>query len=404
MSNLDADEPNPETADDYLRDRMIWDNRERVMRDYNITLSSVAVGWGDMMPTVTSSVMAGDPITDMSVLFGHMTLAAMVGGLILPVSAYTTADSDVMSLQRFLTPGAIFGGEIWSVMSAEPRLGNVLGVNLDIANALGLEDPGVLFDRGEWNWDVWREMMILATRDTTGDGIIDQFGLSGPQTDIMLNLFASNAAPMINDDLQYAFDHPHSLRALDFFFHIFNTDRVWNYDQAAEDPMGDHGRNSSVWRDGNSLFFDVALWMVDDDIPFEFGIVPYPPGPDNHRGYTWYSGFPQAMTILTGVQNPHDVHLIYERLMGWAGDEYWMVEEGTWVWARNQLRREADVQRWLNHVSNDNVFNDLARTIAGFYWVAGDFASAFWNNEHSVATAVEAFRPERQASIDELFN
>jgi multiple sugar transport system substrate-binding protein len=389
LTDTDADEPTPDTAYNYLVARMMWDNRERVQRDFNVNLSSIAVGWHDMMPTLTSSVMAGDPVADMSVLFGWMTFSAIMGGLIMPVSAYTTVDSDVVSLQRFLRPGAVMDGEIWSVVENTPALGDALGVNLDIINALGLENPADLHDRGAWNWTIWREMMIEATRDTSGDGVVDQFGFIGPGTDLMLNLISVNDGPMV-DNGQYAFNHPHTLRALEFLFDMVQTDGTF----PTEVYSGD-------WIEGNAAFFNLASWRAGE-IEFDFTIVPYPPGPDNQRGYTHYTGFPQGIAIPVGVENPHDVHRIHEELRAWPGDRYYLLSDGVWEGLRSSLQRESDVVRWIEDIG-PNARMDLARTINEYYWIAGWFMDNFTANTHTVAMAVEDFRPHFQNILDMAF-
>jgi multiple sugar transport system substrate-binding protein len=407
-----ATEPDPAVSGNYLLDRMIWDNLQWFQEEYNVTMSNIVVSWDDTMPTLTSSVMAGDPVADIQVLFGWMTLTALVGDLIMPASQFAAPDSDLLTLNRYLRPGSVFDGEIWNVVSAAPAIWQVvnLGVNLDIIAAAGAEDPRDLLARGEWNWDNFREIMMATTRDTTGDGMIDQFGISGPHTFILLSLLAANAGPTIDGDLNYALDHPASMRAIEFFHEIFTPATGWWYANPTGDPMDSWGRDRDIYLEGRSAFWPVEIWQIQgatgeggEGIPFDFTFMPWPAGPDNDRGYTHFSGFAQGVTVPVGVHNPQDAWFVYEQFRSWSREDYWLVVEAERDAARSYLLREDCVNRFIDVVAA-NPMVDLARTIPEFDGVTGDLATAFWNGEMTPAQAVEAFRFERQAQIDAFFN
>jgi len=397
-------EPSPETASNIVHAMIAYDNMRRVEQDYNVYIANRTVPFDDVMPMLTSSVMAGDPFTDVLLLNGAMTLTAIVNNLILPASAYTTPDADLFGARNIFRPFAEWDGEVWSFNSSSYYPDAVsMGVNLDIINAIGAENPVDLLNRGEWTWHNFREIMLLATRDTTGDGVVDQFGISGQPGDILTHLIASNDGPMVNiSDLTYAFDHPNTMAALEFMYDIVVTDRTWFYDVNAE--VWDWGRNFWSFQEGRSAFFLSAVWaLVDGDgVPFEFAIVPFPVGPDNSQGYTNMSGFGQALTIPVGVPNPRDVYHVHEQMESWARDDWTMRDEGMVEWVRSAMLTEEDVWRQLRDANNTRRF-DIGMSIAQYYWVSGDFVGNFIDGTMTVSQAVEHFRQPQQDLIDAVF-
>ena len=395
--------PDPATASNFYFEMMFWENMQRVERDFNVTFVAPQMGFDELLPALTASVMAGDPIADMFYLGAPQTFSAIMGNLIHPASDFAPAGADLTGPRNFVLPRSEFDGEIWSFDRNEPEVhGMGLGVNLDIIDAIGMENPANLYERGEWTWDAMREIIIRATRDTTGDGVIDEFGISGQPGDIFLQLIASNDGQLVDTATRtYGFDHPNTLRALEFAFDIFNTYSAWYYDSGDPGNMGDWNRNYFSFREGRSALFPAATWSLVDGLSFRHSFVPFPQGPDNQRGYVRMAGFTQGIVIPLGVPNPQDVYLMFEEIMSWPGDDPLLAHEGVMEYARTAFLTEADVQRMLR--IGENFKFDIGMAVHGYYWVLGEFASAFRSGEMTVMQAVETHRHPQQAMLDEVF-
>jgi hypothetical protein len=242
--------------------------------------------------------------------------------------------------------------------------------------------------------------MFLATRDTTGDGVIDQFGIAGQPGDIAQHLIASNDGLMIQDRA-YNFDDPRVMTALDFVYDIFVTDSVWHYDSAGLDA-GDYHRNFNSFKEGQAVFWPFAVWAMDDGVAFNYAIVPWPTGPDNTSGATNSTGFPGGNIIPAGVTNPHDVYMIFEQIFSWARDDIALMNEGMLDWIRGSMMHEDDVWRLLHGAGHTRLF-DLGNVVDRYNWVLGGFITVFWNGEMTVAQAVEHYRQPQQDLINETF-
>lgn len=405
----DADEPDPSDPGDFFTNHMRWENAQRVQDTYNAVITpTLILDWGQVLPTLTSSVMAGSPVADIIRLSGGWMFSAVTGNLVLPGSEFAGPETDLMTNQHFVRPGVIFEGEVWNFLDGAPHSGRPLGVNLDMINALGLQNPADLFEQGNWTWEIMREYMQLATRDTTGDGIHDQFGIGGQPSEILTGLLGSNDGYLVIEDTRtFGLDHPNSIRALEFFYNILHTDRTFHYDSTAN-TLGSYSRQMWIWTEGSTLFFPAELWMLNEGFNdrganFDFTSVPWPQGPDNTRGYTYMRGWANGNAIPVGVQNPHDVYFIYEQIRSWPGDAVYLVREPYLEnTARVALRTEADVQRVMNHVAGTGK-QDLGLTIPGFVNIIWDLQGVFFEGTETVAQAIEARREQFQVVIDTAF-
>ena len=399
-----SEPPDPATSTNYFIDRLQWDNMRRIEQQFNVSFDYTLIPQGEMVPVLLSSVMAGDSPGDVVYLLGGMAFASANGDLLSAVSNFAPANADIFNAQLNMRPRNQLNGEFWNFSDTSPMVhGMGLGVNLDIINAIGAPNPVDLFNAGEWTWDAMREIMIMATRDTTGDGSIDQFGISGQPNNIMINLIAANNGNLVNPDtLTYGFGDPNTVEAFEFIHEIFNTLGAWYYDTTG-DPMGDWGRNTFSYRDGRSALFTAATWMLQgDDLPFEYAMVPYPMGPSGGPyHYARMYGFASGYGIPVTVHNPGDVFRIMEEVMAWPGDEPELRTMAALDYARPAWLTEDDV--WRAIYVGDHVKTDLGMVIYGYYWVLGTFAYYFHHGHMTVAQAIETYRPQQQEMIDLVF-
>jgi hypothetical protein len=245
--------------------------------------------------------------------------------------------------------------------------------------------------------------MRLATRSTAGDGIIDQFGISGVTDSIIFQLIATNDGLMVDEStMTYAFDDPRTMRALDFAYMIFQ-DRLWYYDSGA-DPMGDWSRNYFSFMEGRSAFFGIATWALENDRPsFEYAVIPWPQGPDG-TGYNTIRGFVQGITIGTGTEMADEIFHIYEQLLSWPGEDIHLITDATYEYTRRSWLTEDDVTRVLHEIgSSDSDKFEIGLSIPAFPWVVNSWARHFLEGSMTVAQAVETYRQPQQDLIDAIF-
>ncbi|MCL1843943.1 MAG: hypothetical protein FWF79_09025 [Defluviitaleaceae bacterium] len=398
------EEPDPATSSNYLVDRMMWDNARRVERAFNVRFEQVLVPDMDFIPQLSASVLAREPFADIVFLNGRMQMEAM-GSLIQPWNTGNLPGSDVLGAQVFAKPLSEMDGDVWIIEShGADGHGFGLGVNMEIIAMDNLPNPVELYEAGEWTWDAMFDIMNRATRDTTGGGVFDQFGIAGQPGDIVMHFIGANDGVMVDDNLNYGFDHPNTMEALEFLERIFHA-RLWSPDGDGIMYGGNWERNFySGFREANAVFFPIITWAISNaPLAFEFRFVPFPQGPSNTSGNTWIRDLPQGMGVTVGTEwEVADLLMIMEELFSWPDDEPELLFlAGDIDWMRVHYLTEDCVQRAIQAALNFHA--DIGRNVPTYYWVTGMFASAFWEREMDVSGAVEYQRGPHQELLDMRF-
>jgi hypothetical protein len=399
-----GDEPDRATSSNYPIARLMWDNARRVEEVFNVRFEARTVGYSSFFEALAASIIEGNPMADVVILEGKMQMDAM-GNIIQRWDSANLPNSDILGPRVFATAANQNDGGIWAIMqNGIDELSQGLGVNLDIIEADGLPNPIELYENGEWTWEAMLDIMRRGTRATGGAGVIDQFGIGGQPGDIIQHLIGANDGCLVNADLNYGFDHPNTIAALEFAQQIFGG-RFWAAEAGGIMDTSNHDRNFYAWNtDGNIVLAPTAVWALQNSPPaFNFGFVPFPLGPDNTTGSTWLFGLRQGIGVTVGTSwDVADILIIMEELFSWPGDEPWLLyEAGQIDWFREHFKTEEDVQRAI-HAGNTRAV-DVGRDIDQYYWILGHFASSFWNHEMDVSQAVEYNRGPFQAMLDARF-
>jgi len=396
------DEPDPAESTNYFIDRLIWENAQRVRSEFNVVLDNMTLGYGDMLPTLKSSVMAGAAFADVIMLSGGMQLSAHQGDLIVPIMDINLPNSDILGSQLYGLPLNPFEGVYLAIMCQRPYLNAFsIGVNMDIINSIGAPNPQELYRQGRWTWDAALEIMRMATRDTTGDGVFDQWGIAGQPGDLMFLFVGSNDGPMIDENRQFALDHPNTVEALEFMNIVF-AEGLWQYDPVQGIDTGAWERNFFAFMEGNSALWAATTWAMNDgDLPFEFLGVPFPLGPSNTSGNTTVGGFRQAFTF------PHSAN--------WASADVLMIIEEFWSWPAGDPELKLESEQWPRHIWQteecvQHIFTtgqrrgfDMGMVVPQYSWIFGTFVMNFINNEATPMQAIESVRASQQELIDNFF-
>jgi len=406
MSPTGEDPPDPAVVDNYVIYRMRHDNQVMLEETFNVTFTNIITPVGYILPNLTSSVLAGDPFAELVMTPRDGMIAAITGELVQNAASFASPTSDLMTNQRFVEQRVSLFGNLYGFGRADLRRhGLGLGVNLDLINAIGAPNPVDLWNNGQWDWDAMRNIMALGTLDTTGDGSIDQFGLSGDMGSIIRSLIAVNNGVIVCEEtLQFAMEDSRTLEALEFLGEIF-ANGWWYYDSYGANPMGDWNRNSWIHREGRSVLFPIQSWQADEQpMEFNYTIVPFPAGPNGGRYHT-IDGFYQAITIPVGIQNPEDIFMIYEELQSWARHEPELQSQGVYGHMRRVWQTEECVQRVLHVISaRENEKFDLGFAIPELTWIFGTIAHELFNGTQTPMQVIESQRPLRQEMIDNAFD
>jgi multiple sugar transport system substrate-binding protein len=388
---------------------MQWENIRAVEERFNVVIEHQMLAGGDFSTFAElflAQQMVGDPIGEIVLLHGEMLLAALQNPVqnLTDLSTLQFPGSDLHGSQTYIVATFEQDGSIYQVspnIGGSPWATEGLGVNMELIERLNLPNPMELYERGEWNWDNFLNIMRLAQAQ-------GYFGISGIKLNIAASLMMANDGMMVTPDMNYGFDHPNSLEALELFGTIIE-ERLWMYDRNGFDPFwGDYGDGAwsaihESFLHGESVFFHMWLWSPAGQME-NFRVLPYPMGPRNTSGNTWGGGLEQAVVIPAGVEDPLLVLQVLEALTQWPAGETWMLLEGPLGNARGVFQTEECAQRWI-HIGANQRASDIGYAMPGeeFRYIFGPLAEAIFFGENTVAGFIEQERGPRQAVLDDIF-
>ncbi len=255
----------------------------------------------------------------------------------------------------------------------------------------GQPDPWDLWLNGEWTYDAFEEIAVAVTRDTDGDGAIDQWG----STDLTAN-FRNVIRFLPTNGVEVA-------RIGENGRYVFNLDSA-----AAIDAMNIYRRwreagifTNAKFENGRVAFSGAHIAghrLAKQSLQDEYGFVPPPMGPDADRHF--YPTFGFEITVLpANVKNPQGLVAILS---------YLIRPDDSWVAEREQALMDYSVttkEHW-----------DMIQAAIEEFAGEGDLfdSTALWDmlnapildsvtGRQGAAAAMAEVRPQAQAWLDDLF-
>ena len=270
--------------------------------------------------------------------------------------------------------------------------------NTDLFNEEGLPDLYELYLDGEWTWDVFEDLAKYFTRDTTGDGEIDFYGVNifWRRWEQMSNLVFTNNASLtkvVDGRVEVAFNSPEAIEAFELW------QRLWQH--GAVTARGRSGAADAAMHYSPPPVLQFEQFQEMDDL---FGWVPLPKGPTADEYVFPYWNRHMSVIPIT-EPNPRGIIEIVNALRQltshykpmsmeeWEQD-YWM-HWGGFMADRNSLRLWQEASENRTHAENREV------VIAGGLH---DAIQSIISEDVSVSSTIAAVVPQVQAVLDEMFN
>lgn len=197
-----------------ISDQVILDAIAAFEAKYGGKVTVNVVGWNKGATAIQEAMASGD-MFDLVFTEGNARFPGdAVAELYAPIDDYIDYNAfDKASLDAFLYKGQHYVFTNYAITS--PYL---LIYNKTIFEEEGLETPVELFDRGEWTYAKFLEYKDYFTRDTDGDGELDQWGI-GPRYKRQNFGFANDAfvvKEVGNGELAVAIDSPETIQWYEF--------------------------------------------------------------------------------------------------------------------------------------------------------------------------------------------
>jgi len=180
-------------------------------------------------------------------------------GMYINLDDYIAA-SEIVSPEDF-EPGiwstAVWNGGTWVI----PYAWNDLGITYNKAmfDAAGLDYP-----QPGWTWEEFLAAAKALTVDTTGDGVIDQWGFAmnnWPYLGLFPFIMSNGGEILSADKTQVVADSPEGMEAIEFYLGLVHTEKVA--------PTGlDLGENPNPFATGV-----VAMELTRSFAPYQYGLI-----------------------------------------------------------------------------------------------------------------------------------
>ena len=350
----------------------------------------------DMIAQLVAGIYIGD--WTMNLTADRLMPAMMSQGLIIPLDEYIDFNDPIISQMPHDT--TVFAGKHWGFIWNQPTANLDIVYNKDIFAREGLPDLYELQESGQWTWEALINIAQSATKDTDGDGVVDQWGFDN--TNYLSNL--NITAIISNFGNTYVFDHdkgeyvsalswPQSIQAIQFISDLQHVYKVMPVGQQMQS-----GNANPYYKGKAAMAFNNRT--IGDTIkqraafPANSGFVVFPKGPmaNDYRTKvtTYYIG------VFYNAKNPEEVGKFISRAyVTWDPDKAGYRDpkdiDTSFAYSEN------DINTYWRAMSNVvEVYNGIANTQGHVNNIVKELANGL-KDGISATTYIQA----RQGYIDE---
>ncbi|MFC4600787.1 ABC transporter substrate-binding protein [Cohnella hongkongensis] len=380
--------PQPTTPEN----QQIIENIAELEKKHNFKVQFEAVNYDQIAKTFTDSTLAGDPFAHFVRLERRWFVpTAVKKGLVLPVSDHVDVNSSEAAFgDEAAINGGTFDGKVYGMAADVGGLG--MYYNRGLLSDLGLTDPHVLMEQGNWTWETFMDMAKKATVDSNNDGTPDTWGVVAKDEDLLGILVASNDSKLV--DLaagKEMLSDQKTVEAFEFYQSLF-TNKVIRANEAWDDYV-------RFYAEGNVLFFPGANWeatrVKEQLAEKDFGYVPFPIGPQA-TDYRSFNAQMNMWVMPSNVENPEALLYIFKKIYDVESTEEFPGQNAYEL----AFNHEEDIQSAKLNRENVQVFDHKAVPNYPDFGIMDDLRK----NNVPPATVVETYKGQVQAAIDELLS
>lgn len=330
-----------------------WDKVSELETKYDCDFSWVNLTYAGTKESINTSILAGSPDCDIYMVDTSMAVPAQANGLLVDLHTILPEDHDIFTTQNVFSYLDLGDGKA-SIIKVQGGMSNTypIGFNVQMLKEANLEDPRVLYERGEWTWDKFIEYCKALTQDTDKDGQIDQYGYCGYVEETLSELMMSNGATIAGGPEQTLTSTPvaECLQMIQDMYNTYNVCYPYDYARDGGAPS-DSMRNQ--YMNGNVAFFPAAVWIMngngnypegkEGNLTWDTAFVRWPVGPsgnqDTNPGVNAAGG--NFFVIPAGVKDPLQVfNFLYDLYNWFDGDTSFRDDPATANWWYNETAKD----------------------------------------------------------------
>ncbi|WP_158453658.1 ABC transporter substrate-binding protein [Paenibacillus beijingensis] len=362
-------------------------------KKYNVKIVYEKVPWGEPLNMVTNAALSGESVGDIVALDLYFAIPAINQGLFMPVDDFFNFDDPKWP------KGMKDYGKVNDKMygfTSNNNTASGLYYNKTLFEREGLPDPHDLIAQDKWNWDTFLDIAKKATKDTDGDGVIDQYGITSVAGNLMRMIIHSNSGSIIEKkDNKYVLstDNPNTLEGLHFYSDLFNVHKVVAPNK--HENFEDYNDSQTLFSSGKAAMVTGELWEGSQRTTMtdEQGFVYFPKGP---KRTTWQGSIENYVQfyIPANVKRAKEKAYIWEQMQLWDNVAKVNREEAE----KQLLADEKDIEVMLDVTNySEPVFLPLNNMF-------GDYAFSIANRGESPETVLARIKQTAQEGIDQNLN
>ncbi|GAA1849377.1 sugar ABC transporter substrate-binding protein [Myceligenerans crystallogenes] len=370
----------------------------------------VIVTDADQYATKLQAAISGNNVPDVFYIEQASLQSYVTSGVLLDITTYVEDSGvDLDNIWEYGVDSYRFDGKLQGTPD-----GALYGLPKDVGpfamgyNKTMLEQEGIeLPDEDEpLTWDEWLDILKDVTKDTDGDGELDQWG-TGLNVQWNMQGFAwSNGADWTNEDkTQVTVDTPEMAEAMQFVADLTTKHEVSpSAEQAA--TLDTYQR----WMEGELAFFPVGPWDVPvyNELDFEYDLMPFPAGSTGEPA-TWIGSLGIGVSGTTAM--PEEAAKLVTYLSADETAQQTLVDAGIQVpnlkdvateWAAEEDAEPANRQEFLE------IIEEYGRPMPAATTYGAAWYDEMWTNiqpvidgKQTAAEYLEEVQPRMQQLLDE---
>lgn len=398
-------------------DRLYGDNPEGLAHlDWVEKTFNVKLEWRsglrneDAIEPLAADIIAGNAPDLVRIDSGAMAMAALQG-LVMPIDELIDEEFKTRVAPHRTTDFDSFskvGEHYYAFSGGQAPQGTGIWWNVDLFEREGLPSPYELWKAGEWTWDAMLDIAIKATRDTDGDGVIDQWGLTDysgftGQGSLPVWTLASNNARSFRFDesgnVVFALDEPEAMEAFNFLYELVHVYKVV--------PISGVDRRA-IFINGKCAMIAHRTWGAQHLAAMEehYSWVPFPKGPraDEHRAVfhtdnIWFIPISSKYDPAALIELHYAINRLTEEYMDVTNEEHAEQWKQSFFYMYARDYESVETFEWV--VANSEVYTD---TYLLYFPEFLNVINAIMIQGENPATVIASIKPSMQAHLEQLFN
>jgi len=366
---------------------------------YNFKMEYVEVPYEQYMETFTASTLANDPFADFAVIgVGEFYPSLVTSGFLYPVSDLGVFDFDEPKWQKVSVEFGTYKGKVYGFEVGDIYVRGGLFWNKTMFEREGLPNLYELVDKKEWTWDKMLEIAQKATKDTDGDGIVDQWGIGGLDFDQAILLSNNTATVSIDDQGMPVFSlaSPPAIEALQFYQDLIQVHKVMEI--PPDGAPWDYA--TQQFQNGNYAMYYGYWWQAGgfrENMQDDYGFTFFPMGPNADGYYSDLTG--HLLTVIPStVKNPKEVAFIYDLYT----EPYPDTDPDSWKEGYEADADDAETIETIGRIIKENLsvinvlgcFNDM-------YSLRDRYLAEIRSGSKTAKVAIEGVIQEAQVILDD---